>query len=199
MTAAYDEFIREYEMTGSEKMGGYSQSVFVGLASNEKLEVFDLLQKELPVSAQWLFFLNAQKARSIVMEKEAEWRGNKYKRTFMLQENLVEYTGDLTYQARMIEDYPNYVDYLKPLVVDSIGRTPVSSASISFLEQVIMTETDEDAVARATRRLLAAMKISRAADVEKKLYDSLESKLRGNDIDEKMRIFAKLKQGADLL
>lgn len=145
------------------------------------------------------FFLDSEKAVAVVKQEEKIQRGDKYKRVYMLQENLIEYTGDLIYQTRMIEDYPHYVDYLKPLVVDSIGSTPVNASSISFLEQVIMTETDEDAVASATRRLLAAMKISRATDVEKKLYDNLESKLRGNDIDEKMITFAKLKQGAELI
>ena len=197
MTAAYDEFIREYEMTGSEKMDGYSRSVFVGLASHEKLKVFEILQQELPISAPWLFFLDAQKAKSIVMDKEMEWRGDKYKRTFILQENLVEYTGDLAYQARMIEDYPNYVDYLRPEVVDAIGRTPVDLSVFRFFQQVILTEVDADAVARTARRLLAMMKIPRATDIEKENHKKLERDLRSDDTQAKLRIFARMEQQND--
>lgn len=197
MTAAYDEFIREYNMTGSEKADGYSRSVFIGLEPHEKEEVFNLLLTELPLSAKWLFFLDSEKAIPIVKEEEKMWRGDKYKRVYMLQENLVEYTGDLIYQAHMIEDYPHYVDYLKPLVIDSIGRTPASIKSISFLQQVIMTETDKDAIARATRRILAVMNISRVTDLEKKIYDNLERELRSDDADGKLRIFAKMKQEHD--
>ena len=56
MTTSYDEFIREYNMTGSEKADGYSPSVFLGLEPNQKEKVFELLLTELPISTKWLFF-----------------------------------------------------------------------------------------------------------------------------------------------
>lgn len=153
MTASYNEFMREYKMTGSEKADGYSHSVFVGLEPNERAEVFEILLTELPYSTKWLFFLDAERAMPLVKEEERALRGDRYKRVFMLQENLVEYTGDLEFQAHMIEDYPHYVDYLKPLVIDAIGRTPLNSASIEFLRKAIATEMDGDVLARAVRWL----------------------------------------------
>jgi len=192
MTTSYNEFLREYHMKGSEKADGYSRSVFVGLEPYERDKVFDLLLTELPLSAKWLFFLDPEKATPVVKAEEKVLRGDKYNRTFMLQENLVEFTGDLVFQTRMIEDYPNYVDYLRPEVVDAIGRTPINSSVVRFFQQVILTEADADAVARAARRLLAAMNIPRGTDIEKDTYKKLERALRNDDTQAKLRIFAKL-------
>lgn len=42
MTAAFNEFMRQYKMTGSEKADGYSRSGFAGLDEDEKNEVFNI-------------------------------------------------------------------------------------------------------------------------------------------------------------
>lgn len=48
-------------MTGSEKADGYSRDAFIGLDADEREVVFDLLVTELPFSADWLFFIDAEK------------------------------------------------------------------------------------------------------------------------------------------
>lgn len=57
----------------------------------------------------------------MVKEKEKELRGDGYARVYMLQEELLDYAGDLSYQSHMVEDYPGYVDHLRPLVVECGG------------------------------------------------------------------------------
>lgn len=199
MTDAFNEFMRQYKMTGSEKADGYSQNVFVGLEASEKEEVFRLLETELPYSAKWLFLLDSSKAVVIAKELEKKLRGNSYASVYMLQEKLVEYTADLSYQNHLIEDYPKYVDYLRPLVIDSIGRTPVNIKIVEFLKQVILTEASDDAVARAARRLLAALRIARATEDDDKKYKTLISELRNEDPQVKMRALKRISKYEDHL
>jgi hypothetical protein len=117
MTKAFHEFMRQYKMTGSEKADGYSRAAFIGLDEREKEEVFNLLINELPFSVSWLFFLDAQKAFDVVKQEEQKLRGNGYVHVYMLQEELIKFSGDLSFQNHMIADYLGYVDRLRPLVV----------------------------------------------------------------------------------
>ncbi|MYN19495.1 hypothetical protein GTP81_22385 [Rugamonas sp. FT107W] len=151
--------MEQYQATGGVKADGYSRDVFEGLNADEKAAVFNLLATELPFSAEWLFFLDAEKALIAAKDEEQKLRGNGYESVYMLQEQMVKYSGDLLYQRHMIEDYPGYISNLKPLVVDSIGRTPVNTAMVDFLRQVILREVNPGAVARAERRLSAALNI----------------------------------------
>lgn len=116
-------------------------------------------------------------------------RGDGYARAYMLQEELLDRTGDLSYQKHMIEDYSGYVDYLRPLVVDAIGRTPPTIESVSFLKQVILTETDSDAVARAARRLLNALNVPHVTEADQTNYRKLIGELRSDNITEKLKVF----------
>ena len=187
MTAAFEKFMRQYKMTGSEKADGYSSDVFVGLDQEEKEEVFNLLVTELPFSAEWLFFLNKKKALIIVKEEEKKLRGNGYEHVYMLQEELVKYSQEMLYQNHMIEDYPGYIDSLRPLVVDSVGRTPPNTVTLNFLKQVILTEANEDAVARAARKLLMVIKFPRDTENYDKYYKRLISELRSADTQIKLQ------------
>jgi hypothetical protein len=187
MSAAFCEFMRQYKMTGSEKADGYSQDVFEGLDEHEKETVFNMLLAELTFSVRWLFFLNREKALAVVKEKEAQMRGDGYRHVYMLQEQLVKYSGDLLYQNRMIEDYPAYVDNIKPLVVDAVGRTPQNMATEAFFKQIILTEVNTSAVARAARLLLAALEIPRATAAEEENYNQLVKELRSESIDAKLK------------
>jgi len=194
MTAAYNEFIRQYKMTGSEKADGYSRNVFVGLDEGEKEEVFGILLTEIPYSAKWLFFLDAERALPIIKGKEEMWRGDKYKHIYILQEILIDYTGDLSYQVRMIEDYPTYADYLRAYVVDAVGRTPVNASQVDFLRQVILTETDTGAVARAARHFLDAVKLPRVTDEDKVRYSRLVTNLRSNNTAVKEKALGEIRK-----
>jgi hypothetical protein len=124
MTLAFETFMRQCRLTGREKADGYSRDAFIGLAPNEKDIVLQKLASELPWSAEWLFFVDEQKALAIAKEKEQSLRGNPYQDVFRIQQQLVKYSGDLLYQKHMIEDYPKYIDELKPLVVDAKLGTP---------------------------------------------------------------------------
>lgn len=186
--------MKQYRRTGSEKADGYSRDAFDGLDDREKVEVFRLLESELPFSVGWLFLVDPKKALPTAQEKEEKLRGGGYDRAYMLQEELLEYTGDLSYQDRMIEDYPNYAESLKPLVVDAIGRTPPNAKTLSFFKQVILTETNEDAVARASRRLLAALRIPRTTEIEENNYRRLVCDLRSQDLPSKIKALAKITQ-----
>ncbi|MGJ9416849.1 hypothetical protein ACHAC9_03645 [Massilia sp. CMS3.1] len=179
-------------MTGSEKADGYSRDVFVGLDPQEKEEVFRLLVTELPFSTEWLFFLDKEKALVIVKEKEEKLRGNSYSHVYMIQEELLKYSGGMSYQDRMIEDYPSYVDYLRPLVVDSIGRTPANMAAVNFFKQVILTETNDDAVARAARKLLGVLKFPRDTEANDKYYKRLVSELRSESTILKLQALSQI-------
>ena len=167
MTAAFEKFVRQYKMTGTEKADGYSPDVFVGLDGYEKEQVFKLLTTELPWSVEWLFRLNPEKALAVVKDEEERLRGNRYVHVYMLQQQLVKYTGDILYQRHMIEDYPNYVEDLKPHVIDAVGCTPANAAAIEFFKRVILVEANTSAVARASRNLLNAIKFPRSSEEEK--------------------------------
>jgi len=187
MTAAFDNFMQQHDKTGNEKADGYSRDVFIGLEGTEKEIVFDLLVKELPFSVEWLFFLDADKALPVVKKEEERLKGDGYGNGYLLQEELVRFTGDLSYQDRMIEDYPAYTDSLKPLVVDAIGRTPANIATIEFFKRVILTEVNSSAVARAARRLLAALAVPRSTASEENVYSRIVSDLRNDSLDVKLR------------
>jgi hypothetical protein len=192
MTRAFNEFMRQYKMTGSEKADGYSCDVFLGLDEVERTEVFEILLTELPYSIEWLFVLDSQKALGVAKKNEEQWRGDGYKRVYMLQEEIIKQTGDLSYQSRMIEDYPGYVDYLRPLVVDSISRTTATMAVVNFLKQVILTETSDDAVARASRKLLAALKFPRDTENNEMYYKMLVRELRGESTKLKLQALSRI-------
>jgi hypothetical protein len=187
MTSSFDNFMKQYEKTGSEKADGYSRDVFIGLSDQEESIVFDLLMRELPFSAEWLFFLNAEKALAVVKKKEERLRGDGYASNYLLQEELIKFTGDLSYQDRMIESYPGYTDNKKPLVVDAIGRTPATAATINFFKNVILTEVNSSAVARAARALMSDLAIPRGTESEENTYHRIVSDLRNEVLDVKLR------------
>lgn len=187
MTTAFDNFMKQHEKTGSEKADGYSRDVFVGLSDFEKEKVFSLLAQELPFSAEWLFFLDAEKALPVVKMEEERLRGDRYGDAYLLQEELIKFTGDLSYQAHMIESYPDYAEDTKPLVVDAIGRTPANTATVDFFKHVILTEVNSSAVARAARRLLAVLGIPRTTESEENTYSRIVKDLRSESLDIKLR------------
>lgn len=194
MTVALERFMRQYKATGNEKADGYSSDVFVGLDADEKVTVFNLLVTELPFSAEWLFFLDTEKALIVAKEEEQKLRGNGYESAFMLQEQIVKHSGDLLYQRHMIEDYPGYISDLKPLVVDSIGRTPANTTTVAFFKQVILTEVNPSAVARAARKLLAALNIPRTNEIEDAKYSRLVSELRSESAQQKLSVMSQIAQ-----
>lgn len=187
MTQAFDKFVKQYEMTGSEKADGYSKDAFIGLDEHEKERVFDLLKTELPWSAEWLFFVNPEKALIIAKKEEEKLRGDPYQHVYIIQQQIVAHSGDLLYQQRMIEDYCNYSDSLKPLVVDAISKTPTNEALINFLKEVILTEVNTSAVARASRHFLNTAKIPRTTEVEEQRFKQLISELRSDNTQSKRR------------
>jgi hypothetical protein len=192
MTQAFDTFMRQYKMTGREKADGYSRDAFIGLTPNEKDIVLQKLTSELPWSAEWLFFVDKQKALAIAKEKEQSLRGNPYQDVFRIQQQLVKYSGDLLYQKHMIEDYPKYIDELKPLVIDAVDDTPVSDESIEFFKQVILLEANIDAVASASVHLLRALNVPRNTDEERVTFKRLLDDLRSEDPRSKRRGMAEV-------
>jgi len=179
-------------MTGREKADGYSRDAFIGLTPNEKDIVLQKLTSELPWSAEWLFFVDKQKALAIAKEKEQSLRGNPYQDVFRIQQQLVKYSGDLLYQKHMIEDYPKYIDELKPLVIDAVDDTPVSDESIEFFKQVILLEANIDAVASASVHLLRALNVPRNTDEERVTFKRLLDDLRSEDPRSKRRGMAEV-------
>lgn len=104
-------------------------------------------------------------------------RGRAFTPVYLLQEELIERTRDLSYQDHMLEDYPCYDESMKPRLVDSLGRTPVTKSSINFLRQIILTECNNTTVARAARHLLDALNVPNSTDAEKVAYNRLLSDL----------------------
>ena len=92
----------------------------------------------------------------------------------------------------MIEDYPGYIENLKPLVVDSIGRTPANAATIAFFKQIILTETNTSAIARAARRLLAAVQFPRQTETDEMKYKQTIRELTSASFDGKVRTLAQI-------
>lgn len=181
MTASIDQFLRHHRTTGSEKADGYSTDAFLRLTDQERDIVFQLLEKELPWSAQWILLVDPERASAVLKAEEQALRGDPYEDVYMIQQNLVTYTGDLLYQKHMIEDYPNYIEKKRPQVVDAVHRTPANENTISFFKQVILVEVNSSAVARASRYLLDALGYSRATEPDKRNYEQLISNLRSDD------------------
>lgn len=199
MTLAFDTFMKQHNMTGSEKADGYSKDSFVGLESHEKETVFQLLSKELPWSVEWLFYLDPAKALVVAKKEEEKLRGDPFQHVYMLQQHIAQNTGDLLYQKRMIEDYPHYTDNLKPLVVDAISRTPVNKAVIDFFKQVILVEANPSAVARASRHVLKAVKVPRTNEIEERKFSRMVSELRSEEMHTKLRAIAEVERYQQLL
>jgi hypothetical protein len=197
MTAAFEKFMRQHQMTGGEKADGYSRDVFVGLEPEERAKVFNLLIDELPWSAEWIFLVDADKAEHVVRELEKQWRGNPDQHVNWLQKQLVLRTGDLKFQQHMIEDYFKYSEWLRPGVVESVGATPTNKAKLEFFKQVILVEVDEDAVVAAIRHLLFSIKFQRTTDEEKRKYEDLVQNLRNEDLDVKQSALLELQPYID--
>lgn len=187
MKAAFDEFIRQHKMTGSQKADGYSTHVLERLMGREKDIAFNLLEQELPWSAHWIFLIDAERAVAVLKAQEQALRGDPHGDVYMIQQNLVSYTGDLLYQKHMIEDYPNYIEKKRPLVVDAVHRTPANADTVSFFRRVILFEVNPNAVARASRHLLDSLGFSCATELSKKDYDQLTSHLRSEDDELKQK------------
>jgi hypothetical protein len=194
VTLAFEEFMRQYKMTGSEKADGYSRNVFIGLDGREKEIVFGLLESELPWAAEWFFFLDSEKALVVAKEKEAELRRRGYGDAYLLQDQMIKYSGNLIYQEHMIEDYPNYHERVKPLVVDAINRTPVNAATVSFFKQIILADVNRESADRASMHLLDAIKIPKTTENEKKTYRWLLNELRSESIRRKLNAIAKIEK-----
>jgi hypothetical protein len=199
MTQAFDTFITQHNMTGSEKADGYSDDAFIGISDEEKPIVFALLTEELPWSARWLFLLDKDRALATTKELEATLRKQKYGDAYMLQEEMVKYSGDLTYQQHMIEDYGNYDDNEKPRVIDAISRTPMNEATVAFFKRVILTETNGSAVARASRHLLNGLDLPRSSEQEEQHYKYLVEELRSDDVNRKLKALEKIRPYEELV
>jgi hypothetical protein len=185
MSLAFDNFLRQYNATGSEKADGYSRDAFEGLTDPEKDTVFNMLEKELPYSAEWLFFLDPQKALAVCEKTESSWRGDGYKHVFVLQSELLRHTGDLKYQKHMIEDYFKYSERLRAQVADSLGRTPVSAQLIDSLRSIISVETNENAIARASFHLVKLHGVPAKTEEEKNKFWRYVADLRSESDDKK--------------
>jgi len=196
MTAAFDTFLKQYHATGSEKADGYSRDAFTGLTPQEQEEVFRLLATELPWSVDWLFVVDAERALPLVQEAERTGRNDPYGHTHKLQAAIVNQTGDLAYQHRMIEDYAACDERMKKLVVDAVNRTPANAVTIGFFKKLILTETNEDAVARASRHWLDALDVANATPDERVAYDRLLDDLRSGDTPTKLRAIARAERAA---
>jgi hypothetical protein len=183
MSNAFEEFLTQFKKTGSEKADGYRRDAFIGLTELEKKIVFDYLVSELPWQIEWLFFINPQQAAVVAKNREAKERGNRYAHVYLIQKQLVNQCGEMEYQQHMIDDYYNYIDEIKPLVVDAIAQTPISSSSVSFFKNLILVESNEDALASASVHFLNSMGFVRDTESEKKIYLRLLKELRcGNDL-----------------
>jgi hypothetical protein len=197
-TRTYMTFMDQYHTTGSEKADGYSHDAFIGLAPHEKEEVFQLLVTELPWSVEWLFLLDKERALLVVKEAEQKGRNDPYGDTYKLQAAIVNHTGDLTYQRHMIEDYQAYHKRKKPLVVDAINRTPANKTTIDFFKKLILTETNEDAVAGASIYFLDSLKVANATQQDTVAYNRLLDELRSEDTLAKLRAIAQAENAAKL-
>ena len=171
-------FLAKFGSTGSEKADGYSRNDFIGLTECEKKTAFDYLVLELPWEVEWLFFLDPKRAAIVAKKKEAEERGNRHSHVYLIQKQLVNQCGEMKYQQHMIDDYYNYIDCLKPLVVDAIAQTPRSNSSVNFFKNLILVESNEDALASASVHFLNSLGFMRETESEKKVYLQLLSQLR---------------------
>lgn len=178
MSCMIKNFLTKFGRTGSEKADGYSRNDFIGLTEFEKKTAFDYLVLELPWEVEWLFFLDPKRAATVAKQKEAEERGNRHSHVYLIQKQLVNQCGEMKYQQHMIDDYYNYIDCLKPLVVDAIAQTPRSSSSVNFFKHLILVESNEDALAGASVHFLNSLGFIRETESEKKAYLQLLSQLR---------------------
>ena len=178
MSCMIKNFLTKFGLTGSEKADGYSRNDFIGLTECEKKTAFDYLVLELPWEVEWLFFLDPKRAAIVAKKKEAEERGNRHSHVYLIQKQLVNQCGEMKYQQHMIDDYYNYIDCLKPLVVDAIAQTPRSNSSVNFFKNLILVESNEDALASASVHFLNSLGFMRETESEKKVYLQLLSQLR---------------------
>lgn len=194
MTAAFEKFMKQHRMRGSEKADGYSQDAFLDLDEYEKKKIFDLLVMELPWSIEWLFFICQKQALIVAKKMEETLRGEFYQDVYKLQEQIVKYSGDFNYQKRMMEDYQNYMDSSKPGVLDSIGRTPATREKLDFLKHVILAEVNRSAVVRAARYFLDDMNIPCANEVNDDNFERLVTQLCSENLLDKNRAIAEIER-----
>ncbi len=124
MSAAFEQFLKEYESTGREKADGYDESHFLGLSELEKQKVYDLLLKEISVSpmvVEWMYKLFPKKTivdcinyLSSVDLTKALW-------VFVVQHFLYQKTGSKAKcQSDMIDLYPPHFSMRKIILMLSV-------------------------------------------------------------------------------
>lgn len=192
VTVAFETFMAQYRMTGSEKADGYTRGAFDGLTESEKDTVFGMLESELPFSVEWLFHLDPGRARDVVKNAEQELRGDGYQHVYLLQEHLVRSAGELQYQEHLLDDYPHYADRLKPLVINAVGRTPTNEKTIGFFKKVILTETNVSAIRRAAQALLWAQKLSADTELDEESDCELLHDLSNEDVEVRVKAIARV-------
>jgi len=188
MTSAFAIFIEQYNMTGSEKADGYSACAFTGLSEQEKEEVFRILETELPWSAEWLFFLDRDRAIAVAKEMEAALRTQCRDSVHYLQKQLVKFTGDFIYQQHMVDGYATHPASVRAAVISAVDVAPANRAQIDFFKQVLRTERDERAVFRAGWHLLDKVNFPGDRPVNEKKYDDLLDDLRMNRAEVNLRV-----------
>lgn len=110
----------------------------------------------------------------------------------MLQLELVGYTGDLVYLLHMIGDYPRCVRRLRPQVIDAICAVADSGVAVDFLSRVIVEETDQAALVRASECLLEALGVGRDGEADKAAHVRLKGALCGQDVVGRLEVLGEL-------
>lgn len=181
LTKAFEIFLKEHEAKGREKTDGYSPEAFQGLDDYERKTVFRLLAEELPWSVKWLFYLDKDEATKITVAIEEKMRGDKYSHIYLLQEQLLLHAASNDYQIRMIEDYQNYDEDLKPKVIRCICRTPFNENVLNFLRTIVLAEVNSSAIYWSSIHLLDMALVFYSEKLDEKRREELISSLRGND------------------
>ena len=78
----------------------------------------------------------------------------------------------------------------------SLLRGPANETTISFFKKLILTETNEDAIAGASMYFLDALNVANATQDDRVAYDRLLDEPRSDDTTAKLRAIAQAESAA---
>jgi hypothetical protein len=169
-------------VTGGEKGDGYATSHFDGLTDDERDQAFDLLAREaeqVPETAtRWLFHLDARRAEAVTLDQIAKRKGDPGGKNYIRQFELLEYTHDLQHQRDMLDEYPQIHELYKTDALQLIGRTPKNRQLHEFVRNLLLHETERDAIAEAAIAFLHMHQVPEETASEKAVRSGYFARLK---------------------
>lgn len=195
MTAAFDNFLKQYNSSGSQKADGYNQSHFKNLTNTEKYKAFELLEEELiaPDVTDWLLYLDESRAINTMKQYISNVTPGTTAGVHRIYNALYKATGDQQYLDGLINSYKDYFDWEKEEALWLIrNNNPAIETTNNLYKNILNTEENPKAQALAADFYLRNKGYTCNSKEESKSFFNLKEQLISLNINERKNLLANL-------